>query len=119
MSSINPNHDDWMLIYDNAALWFANEVAVEYDYGMIPCTKDLKNKGAKLGQIKDAINAGLFFMTDRCKNLSIEMQNYVKDKNGKIPKENDHLIDAIRYIYNGSHYDFTRLPEPVEVSEDY
>lgn len=118
MMDIYPDMDAWTLHYDNAALWFFTEVQSEYSVCMMPCVKDLKNKENKLGQIKDVMLADLFFMSDRCENLSKEMANYVKDKNGRIPKENDHLIDCMRYIFNAANYDFTKLPEPEKIDQD-
>jgi len=118
MDEYNAYHDDWLMVYDNAAAWFANEVAVEFGYGLTPCMKDLKDKEAKLGQIKDVMNAGLWFSSERCRSLSFEKVNYIKDKNGKIPKENDHLIDCERYWFNGLHYDFTLLPDPEPIDPE-
>lgn len=103
----------WTETYDNAAAWFANEVADLYNKALFPCTKDLKNKEAKLGQIKDLLVYNKLFISERCQKLVWEMINYRKDEKGNIPKENDHLIDCLRYLTNACHYDFSELEKKV------
>jgi len=107
MQKIPIAYSDWTLVYDYAAAWFANEVAVEYDFALMPCEKDLKNKEKKLGQIKDIINAGLFFMSEQARMAASEMSNYIKDKDGKLPKSGDHQLDNLRYALNAASYDFS------------
>ena len=102
----------WHGEYDNAATWFMNEVVDRYGRALMPCTKDLKNKENKLGMIKDMLLEGYMVFSDRCfkgfqenKGLIWEMINYRKDENGKIPKVNDHAIDALRYKLNAMCWD--------------
>lgn len=97
--SIIPRRDFWRNVYDYAAAWFENEIKNEYGEGMIPCTKDLKDKEVGLSPIKDFIREDLFEMTDECPKLNWEMRNYATDDSGKIPKKNDHLIDDLRYLF--------------------
>lgn len=96
----------WDEIYDNAASWFANEVLDVYGETLIPCTKDIKKKESKLGQIKDLLVWNKLVISDRCKKLIWEMVNYRKDEKGKIPETDDHLIDCLRYLFNASNYSF-------------
>lgn len=107
MIELHAFEDDWYQIYDNAALWFANEVAAQYEEALTPCTKDMKKKEAKLAMIKDVmLEPDLLFVSDRCQKFVWEIVNYAKhETTGKIPKENDHLIDCFRYILNESFYD--------------
>lgn len=112
MSEIHAFMADWYQIYDNAALWFANEVAAEYDEALMPCTKDMNKKEAKLSLIKDImleynerIGDYMFIVSDRCQKFIWETVGYATDNNGKIPKINDHLLDNLRYILNQAHYD--------------
>lgn len=107
----------WEETYDNAAAWFANEVLDLYGKAMMPCTKDLNNKENKLSQIKDLLVHKKLFISERCQKLVWEMVNYRKDDKGKIPKENDHLIDCLRYFLNACHYDFTEV-EKIKVIDD-
>lgn len=118
MLAINPDIDSWNIIYDNAALWFFTEVQVEYNIAMMPCSKDLKNKESKLGQIKDVMLAGLFYTSEKCVNFHKEITNYIKDDKGRIPNKNDHLIDDMRYIFSGASYDFTLLPEIPKIDDE-
>jgi len=105
-------------VYDNAATWFRNEVAVEYDYGLIPCTKDVSKKEERLNLIKDILLVdGLFICSDKCTNFSLEMQGYRTDENGKIPKENDHLIDCFRYGLAQDSYDTVPEDSPIVLDE--
>ena len=89
--------------YDHAATWFANEVLYEFGEALMPCTKDLNNKEAKLSVIKDFILDGLWECSERCEFLIKEMEEYKTDENGKIPKENDHLNDCQRYVLNAAN----------------
>ena len=104
---IMPDVSRWSGVYDHAAAWFWNEYQTNYDFGLFinKCEKDLKNKENKLSLIKDMLNGGFLEMTDRCIKLFWEMNKYATDENGKIPKENDHLIDTERYMLNDMRYD--------------
>ena len=102
---INAFDADWHKIYDHAEKWFQVEIALEFDEAIFPCEKDLKNKEAKLSVIKDTMLHGRFKATDRCSKTCWELQVYKKDENGKIPKENDHNIDNLRYILNAAMYE--------------
>jgi hypothetical protein len=115
--AVHPLDDDWYKLYDYAAAWFAAEIANEFDEAVNPCTKDMKKKENRLSVIKDALLRGYYYMSDRCRKHFWEMQNYRKDDNGKILKENDHTIDNIRYILNAAHYSQVPEQEYVLVSD--
>ena len=120
MDEIEEDKANWTMTYDNAAKWFQNEVQYNYHdatFSLTPCDKDLKNKEAKLGQIKEMLKWGYFEMTDRCWFLLWEMMGYRKDEKGRIPKENDHLIDCLRYGLNAMGYDFNETNKK-EKTED-
>ena len=102
MREIAPNYQ-WYQAYDNAATWFANEVQAEYNIGLTPCTKDINKKEEKLSVIKDFLLEDLFVMSTRCQGLISEMSTYATDDEGKIPKKNDHAIDAVRYLMNAAY----------------
>ena len=112
MEEIYGFEDAWYGTYDHAATWFMNEVLDRYGRSLMPCQKDLNNKENKLGMIKDMLIDTKLIFSDRCmrgfadnKGLIWEMINYRKDDNGRIPKENDHAIDALRYKLNAMGYD--------------
>lgn len=120
IEEINPNLGDWLSVYDNAASWFANEVQndwAEYKLPLFPCTKDINNKETKLSLIKDILIKELLVMTDRCVKTYWEMENYKTDDNGKIVKENDHLMDALRYLLNLANYYTTDDARPVDLTK--
>jgi hypothetical protein len=94
---------DWHESYDYAATWFQNEVMSEYRRSIMPCTKDINKKEEKLSSIKDFLLEDLFIISNRCKGLISEMSTYATDENGKIPKINDHAIDAVRYMFNAAY----------------
>ena len=125
MKEIYDFEDYWTGTYDNAAAWFMNEVIDRYDRSLMPCVKDLKNKENKLGMIKDMLIEDKLIFSDRCmvgldkeSGILWEMINYRKDEQGRIPKINDHAIDALRYKLNAMGYDATWLKKPAELEFD-
>lgn len=103
----------WRQGYDVAAAWFATEVAHEYEEGLIPCDKQSVAKEVGLSLIKEAMLFDRFYISDRCVHTIKEIKGYKKDENGRIPKENDHNIDNLRYILVAEGYNFVpRDPLP-------
>lgn len=102
MSELAPRYD-WYQVYDNAASWFYNEVMAEYREALTPCDKDVNKKEQKLSVIKDFLLEDLIVISDRCKGLIQEMSTYATDEEGRIPKKNDHAIDALRYLMNAAN----------------
>jgi len=101
--------EDWILTYDAAAAWFANEVATIYDVGMLPCDKTSRKGEGKQDQLmvlRSAIKTGRFAMSERCVYTYKEMISYSRDEDtGKLPKKNDHAIDCLRYTMRTAAYD--------------
>lgn len=90
----------WHQIYDEAATWFAAEAQASFNDSWTPSHK-LKGDGQSkkehgLSLIKDQMLTARFIASDRCVHFKKEILGYIR-KDGKIPKENDHLIDADRY----------------------
>ncbi len=104
LDSYNIYHEDVRMIYDNAAAWFATEVAFQFGYGLEPCIKDIKNKDKRLSLIKDLYLGDFIKVSEKCAMFIFETENYRVNENGKIPKENDHLLDAFRYILSNTYY---------------
>ena len=91
-------------IADNAAQWFILEASQRYGRHFAATHKHYNKKDAGLSLIKDIILAGRLKVSAQCKNFIWEMQNYVRDHLGRIPKENDHLIDCFRYGLGTANY---------------
>jgi hypothetical protein len=86
------------LVYDEAETWFANEMLNEFGCSWIKTHKSQNDKESGITLIKDQLIEDKFTYSERCVHLHSEMSNYAKDKNGKIKKENDHLLDDVRYF---------------------
>lgn len=112
IEEINKNFSQWSGAYDYAAQWFYSELMYgfpDFPVDMINCEKDINNKEVKLSLIKDTIIRGFFWMSDRCIKMYWEMDNYRTNDKGNLVKENDHLLDCLRYLMNLAGYTF--LPE--------
>ncbi len=103
---------DWEQIYDEAAAWFQAEAQASFNEGWTPTSKATKPKDAGLSLMKDQMIYGLFIVSDRCTNLIKEIEGYIKDKDGKIPKANDHLLDCSRYGSVFASCDLSPTEEP-------
>lgn len=124
---------EWEYVCDEAASWFIKEMYDETGISFTPTTKSAVAKETGLSQIKGILTAKLLDVAGRespaggrkhesfeqAEALLWEMQNYVKDKKGKIPKGNDHLIDCLRYFLAASLYQTTpdKPPEDSTKSE--
>lgn len=102
IQDLNPCYSDWTYIYDEAATWWANEIGALFSYeridaGWSPTMKASKSKEDGINLIREQFLANKLILSSRCTKLAWEIRNYIKDKNGKIPKINDHLIDCMRY----------------------
>lgn len=67
-----------------------------------------REAGLDIQKAENAVEAGLYVVWQRltagrlkvfrsCRNLITEMRLYRRDENGKVVKENDHAVDALRY----------------------
>lgn len=118
MKKWNPNapimDNTWYKGYDEAAAWFAMEVMDSYgNISLTPTNKKMAEKENGLSLIKDQLLEKRLFINKNCTNFIWEIERYVKDKNGQIPKKNDHLIDIMRYLNNAAGFQFLApQPEP-------
>lgn len=116
MLNLNPSElpkgEGWYRGYDEAAAWFMNEMYDQFGTSFSPTRKRDSNKEDGISLIKDMLLQGKVTISSRCKHLFKEMESYVKDKNGKIPKKNDHLIDCLRYVLWASGYSIAAVKEP-------
>lgn len=109
---------EWWKGYDEAETWFANEMASRFGDGWIQTRKSLRKKTEHISLIKDIILNNRLVISDKCQKLFWEMDNYYKDKNDKIPKKNDHLIDCFRYLLDAANYGFVQEQEYVESKDE-
>lgn len=110
-------NDDWMKATDDAAAWFMNETMSRFGIYFSPAEKWKGTKEDGLSIIKDQLIYNSVVISSRCENLFREMEMYAKDATGKIPKKNDHLIDAYRYLNGLANYDFHTIKEFVKHRE--
>jgi hypothetical protein len=113
-----PEAEDWLQVYDEAASWFAGEAAATYDEHFIPTRKAQHKKEEGLSLIKDQCLNDRVFISDRCEKLAWEVENYVRDQHGRIPKKRDHLIDCWRYANAALAFDLVDGDEPEVVVDD-
>lgn len=112
------NRKDWVQVADEAEAWFINEMGDRFDEGFYPTRKSLNDKEVGVSMIKDALLQDKVIISDKCTNLYWEMENYIKDRNGRIPKKNDHLIDTLRYLLGENAYSLNTIDEPKKESDD-
>lgn len=111
-------NDDWIKGFDEAAVWFSNEVMQQYGSYFMPTMKHLNKKEHGLSLIKDLLIHDLVVISDRCENLLNEMEKYAKDDRGGIPKKDDHLIDCFRYLLGFANYNMTEVLEVIKQKND-
>jgi len=113
---------EWVQVCDEAAAWFISEMLDRYDEYFMPTEKHLNKKDSGISLIKDCMLNGDFVVSDRCPKLVWEIEQYIKDKNGKIPKEDDHLIDSVRYGFAAVDYKLNeekiKIPEVDRVAKE-
>lgn len=86
-----------------------------------------RDQGLELTEAANAVEAGIFatwerFSTGRlkvfrtCQSTLSELRLYRRDERGKVVKENDHAMDALRYLVM-SGLQLARAPAPLEVKQ--
>lgn len=113
------NPEIWTIGYDEAETWFANEWIDHFpeEDGLVASHKHANKKPVGLTLIKDILLADRLVISSRCKKLYWEMDHYIKDKNGRIPKADDHLIDDFRYILAQDSYSLTKEIEVIKEND--
>lgn len=97
---------------DEAAAWFMSEALDRYQVSFQPTQKALNKKESGLSLIKDLLLHEKITIASECVHLFSEMENYVRDDQGRIPKINDHLIDCLRYALGAAHYSAVEKKAP-------
>lgn len=110
---LNPRPEQWTYVYDEAAAWFSNEVLDKFGVALLPTTKRTTAKENQISLIRDIMRIpNKLSILDTCKALISEIRNYVTDKNNKLPRTGDHLIDCFRYLLSISNYELNATPDP-------
>lgn len=109
----------WYECADEAAAWFINEMIDRYGKSFAPTQKHAIQKEHGLSLIKDIFLKNKIFISERCTNLFYELENYVVDKNGRIVKADDHLLDCLRYLLWVSNYQLESKFDPKFEDELY
>ena len=104
----------WFLVADEAAAWFINEISYNYGHYFRPTQKHLKPQEQNISIIRDILYHQRVYYSDLLRYFPWEMDNYVTDENGKLPKANDHLIDGLCYFVADSNYRFVEGTTPLE-----
>lgn len=113
-----PHESEWRQVYDEAETWFRSEMQNRFNEHFEPTRKSQKKKEDGLSLIRDVLLQGNLVISDRCPKFFWEMDQYFKDKNGNIPKENDHLIDCFRYGLYALHYELNKEKEYIEARDE-
>ena len=85
--------------------------------------------GLDLTEADNAVEAGIYNITNRltsgrlkvfrsCTNLLQEMRLYRRDERGRVVKESDHLVDALRYVVMELHHILRTEPKPAVKQEE-
>lgn len=111
-------------IYDEAARYFRSEIyelpqryekegiVYKNDWSLEPSQKNAVGIDGYLSIVRSVLNKGLVTVTDNCVKFRWEMESYVKNENGKIPKENDHLINCFQYKLQAMGFNLAEIEEP-------
>jgi len=100
-------------VYDEAAAWFRNELnEVSPSKWLIPSNKSNFGVDGYINLVKCFMNRNYIEIAQECTNFWKELEMYQKDDNGRIPKANDHLINAFQYGLGSLGVDLSELQEP-------
>lgn len=119
INEIHPDFSEWNFGRDEAAAWFGNEILdiTEGEIYFIPTHKASMKKDEGISLIKDQMLYGYWRRTERCPKLEWEIKNYIRMDDGKVKKENDHLIDDMRYTNHFDNYTQVESEEPPKDEE--
>lgn len=87
----------WYPVYDEAALWAANEIMDNYNVAYVATSKAVMSQEGGISIMKYLFTKNLIEISDRCNNFIEEILGYKRDGNGQIKKGlcADHNIDCI------------------------
>ena len=99
----------WYGVYDEAALWAANEIMDNYKEAYIGTSKNAMDKEGGISIMKYLFSKNLVSISDKCPNFIDEVLSYKRDKNNLIKKGmcEDHNVDSFRYFVQAANYTVT------------
>ena len=114
----------WYPVYDEAALWAANEIMDNYQIAYIGTSKANMSQEGGISIIKYLLAKNMVVLSDRCENLAEELLGYKRDAHGLVRKGlcEDHNIDCFRYFLQAAHYTVnleSKDVKPVSRPEEY
>ena len=105
--------------YDEAAAWFRNEIhEIDSSMWFEPSQKARFGVEGYIELVRSFINKDLIQFGTGCPKLFWELENYAKDDKGKIPKENDHNINALQYGLGLLGINLDEVKEPVIIPKE-
>lgn len=105
--------------YDEAAAWFKNEInEIDQEWWMTPSDKSQFGADGYINLVRAMFNKDLLTICSSCPKLIWEMESYIKDENGKIPKVNDHNINALEYTIGALGLNLEELQEAVNIPKE-
>ena len=104
--------------YDEAAAWFRNEINEFTSWWLEPSSKSEFGVDGYINLLRQYFNKGLVTVCADCPKLIWELESYQKDENGKIPKANDHNINALEYGFSCLGLRLDEDKPPIESDPD-
>jgi phage terminase large subunit-like protein len=80
------------------------QIVAKYRQAGVEMALAAKGAGSVMAGIEEVLNrleTGRLKVFSTCNHLLTEIRNYAFDEKGAIKKENDHVLDALRYAVNG------------------
>jgi hypothetical protein len=100
-TDINADSERFGRVYDEEAKWWQVGVSQEFGINFMPSEKGKNSREYGISILRSIFRYNKGYVSSRCKWFAWELENWRKDGKGRIPKMNDHLIDASRY---GIHF---------------
>ena len=106
-------------VYDEAAAWFRNEInEIDSRWWLTPSNKVEFGADGYIELVRAVMNKELITICETCPKLIWELESYIKDEKGKVPKKNDHNINALQYGLGSLGLDLEELTEPVIIPKE-
>ena len=80
------------------------QIVAKYRQAGVEMALAAKGAGSVMAGIEEVLNrleTGRLKVFSTCNHLLTEIRNYAFDEKGAVKKENDHVLDALRYAVNG------------------